>query len=73
MCLGREECPLLVQLLDGREVDVRDREGELDKARWGVAGTGQLPSLGGRGFDWTRPGGYSYRDCSASSVLGGRD
>ena len=44
ICLGREECPFLVQLLDGREVDVRDREGEVDKARWGVAGTGQLKS-----------------------------
>ena len=36
-------------------------------------GTSQLPSRGGRGrgCDWTRPGGYSYRYCSASSVWHG--
>ena len=49
-------------------------EGKEDLTRPGVVtstGTSQLPSRGGRGCDWTRPGGYSYRYCSASSVWRG--
>ena len=49
-------------------------EGKEDLTRPGVVtstGTSQLPSRGGRGCDWTRPGGYSYRYCSASPRLTG--